>query len=228
MENTTYNNIEKITDEAPGNIERKELETLIIASIETLKRQKMKCGIDEVRKLVQDSLEENISLESFDKTLQHLIDNDSIKSNSVSNRVCLSIPKNNTCKDAVNIKEELQSFKNELIEEFNRLTQAFFEEINSLKSDVLTTDATIDKNSSYISSLREEIEYLREENRAKTLIIKQLTEIKITVNHTNVLVTYNENSKDKATQNSDNVIDKTIQNNTKKYFFKKRKIQAKI
>ena len=93
MENTTYSNIEKITDEAPRNIEHKELETLIIASIETLKQQKMKCRIDEVRKLVQDSLEENISLESFGKTLQHLIDNNSVKSNSVSNRVCLSTPK---------------------------------------------------------------------------------------------------------------------------------------
>ena len=30
----------------------------------------MKCGIDEARKLVQDYFEENISLESFDKTLQ--------------------------------------------------------------------------------------------------------------------------------------------------------------
>ena len=37
----------------------------------------MKCGIDEVLKLVQDSLEENISQESFDKTLQFLIDKDS-------------------------------------------------------------------------------------------------------------------------------------------------------
>ena len=90
MENTTYSNIEKITDEAPRNIEHKELETLIIASIETLKRQNVECGIDEVRKLVQDSFEENISLEGFEKTLQHLIDNDSLKSNSVSNRLCLS------------------------------------------------------------------------------------------------------------------------------------------
>ena len=65
------------------------METLTVASIETLKRQKMKCGIDEVRKLVQDSLEESISRESFDKTLQLLIDNDSGKSNSVSNRVSL-------------------------------------------------------------------------------------------------------------------------------------------
>ena len=61
-----------------------------------------------------------------------------------------------------------------------------------------------------IISLRKEIEYLREENRAKTLIIKQLTEIKATINPTNMLVTYNEKSTDKTTQNSDNVIDKTI------------------
>ena len=79
-----------------------------------------------------------------------------------------------------------------------------------LKSDALTTDAPTDKSSSHISSLREEIEYLREENRAKKLIIKQLTEIKTTVNPTNTLVTYNKNSTDKTTQNTDNVIDKTI------------------
>ena len=115
MENTTYNNMEKITEKAPRNIEHKELETLLVASIETLKRQKMQCGIDEVRKLVKDSLGENISRESFDKILQLLIDNDSIKLNSVSNRVCLSLQKNNTCKDAFSIKEELQSFKNELV-----------------------------------------------------------------------------------------------------------------
>ena len=67
MENTSYSNTEKITDKAPRNIEHKELETLVIASIETLKRQKMKCGIDEVRKLVQDSLEENIFLKVLKK-----------------------------------------------------------------------------------------------------------------------------------------------------------------
>ena len=38
MENTTYRNIEKITDKARRNIEQKELETLITASIETLKQ----------------------------------------------------------------------------------------------------------------------------------------------------------------------------------------------
>ena len=139
---------------------------------------------DELRKLVQDCLEEKIFQESFDKTLQLLIDNNSVKSNSVSNRVSLSIPKNDTFRDVFNIKEELKSFKNELVEECNRLTQGFLAEKGSLKSDVLTTDAPTDKRSSYISSLREEIEYFREENRTKTLIIKQLTEIKTTVKPT--------------------------------------------
>ena len=87
-----------------------------------------------------------------------------------------------------------------------------------MKSDALTPDAPKNKHSYYIRSLREEIEYLREENRAKTLIIKQPTEIKTTVNPTNMLVTYNENSTDKTTQNSDSVKDTTIQNNNKEPF----------
>ena len=65
IESTTDSNTEKIT-EAPSVIEHEELETLV--SIEPLERQKTKCGIDEVLKLVRDSLEENISRESFDKT----------------------------------------------------------------------------------------------------------------------------------------------------------------
>ena len=54
------------------------------------------------------------------------------------------------------------------------------------------------------------------------LIIKQLTKIKVAINPTNTLVTYNENSTDKTIQNSDNVIDKTIQNNNKEPFKNKK------
>ena len=53
----------------------------------------MKCGIGEVLKLVQDSLEKNISCEIFDEIVQFRLDNDSVKVNSISNRVCLSILK---------------------------------------------------------------------------------------------------------------------------------------
>ena len=72
------------------------------------------------------------------------------------------------------------------------------------------------------------IEYHREENRDKTLIIKQLTEIKIKVNPTNTLGTYNENSTDKTNHNSNNVIDKIIQNNSNNVLFKHKEIQTKI
>ena len=57
--------------------------------------------------------------------------------------MCLSVPKNNTSRDAFNIKEELQFFKNELVKEFKCFTQAFFTEITLLKNDVLTPDASI-------------------------------------------------------------------------------------
>ena len=53
--------------------------------------------------------------------------------------------------------------------------------------------------------------------------------IKTTVNPTNTLVTYNENSADKTTQNSDNVINKIIQINDKEPFKNKnKKMQTKI
>ena len=80
---------------------------LIIASIETLKRRKMMCGIDEVFELVQDSLKE-IFLEKVLITSKVLIDNDSVKSNSVSNRVCLSITKNNTSQNTVSNRHFLR------------------------------------------------------------------------------------------------------------------------
>ena len=60
------------------------------------------------------------------------------------------------------------------------------------------------------------------------MIIKQLTEIKATINPTNTLVTYNENSVNKTTQNSDNVIDKTIKNNNKEPFKNKKNINKNL
>ena len=105
----------------------------------------MKCGIDEVLNLVQEIFEENISRESLISV-----------SISVSNRVCLFIPKNNTCRDFVclslpkdqqeqntdfrpsivtsdiDINEEFNKFKG-FFEEFRDFKTAFFTEINSYK-----------------------------------------------------------------------------------------------
>ena len=54
------------------------MKTLLVASIKTLKRPKIICLIDEIIKLVEDSLEESITREGVHKTLQFLIDNDSV------------------------------------------------------------------------------------------------------------------------------------------------------
>ena len=55
------------TEEIPNITDDKEIEVIIIASIETLKRQKSKCDKDEVFKLVKDTIEEN--LEKFSTKL---------------------------------------------------------------------------------------------------------------------------------------------------------------
>ena len=75
------------------NIDDKETDLLIIASIETLKHQNKNCGKGEVFAMVKDSLEEAIKLESFAKSLVLLQASNSIKCNIISNHTCLSIPK---------------------------------------------------------------------------------------------------------------------------------------
>ena len=62
MDETTNSNV---------NIDNKEIELFLIASIETLKRQNKKCGKDEVFTLVKDSFQEAITLESFEKSLYY-------------------------------------------------------------------------------------------------------------------------------------------------------------
>ena len=74
------------------NIDDKETKLLIIASIETFKRQNKNCCKDEVFALVKDSLEEAITMVSL-KSLGLLQVSHSIKYNIISNRTCLSIPK---------------------------------------------------------------------------------------------------------------------------------------
>ena len=93
---TTPNTRSNVADETRNshvNIDDKEIELLIIATTEALKRQNKKCGKDEVFALVNNSIEEAITMESFEKSLALLQASDSIKCNIISNRTCLSIPK---------------------------------------------------------------------------------------------------------------------------------------
>ena len=84
---------EESTQKNHGVINNKELELLIIATIQALKQSKKKTGNEEVFNLVQSSIEYDVSREQFDETLTTLVKDNSIKSNTVGNRVCLSLPK---------------------------------------------------------------------------------------------------------------------------------------
>ena len=60
-------------------MDHKEIELLIIASTERLQRQNKKWCRDEVFVLFKDSLEEAITMESFEKTLELLQASYSVK-----------------------------------------------------------------------------------------------------------------------------------------------------
>ena len=102
---------------------------LTIASIETLKRQKNKCGKDEVFKLVKDMIEENITREIFNKTLDCLIQSGSVKCSLISS---LSLRKYNAIENS-NLQGNFNNFKEDLIKDFDKLKKHFLLRLNHLK-----------------------------------------------------------------------------------------------
>ena len=109
---------------------------LIIGLIKTLKPQKSRCGKDEVFKLVKDSIEENITREIFDKTVESLIGSTSVKCSLISNRACLSLWKHNAIEDS-NLQRSFNNFKEDLIEDFHKLKKTFFAEVKWFKDKLL-------------------------------------------------------------------------------------------
>lgn len=81
----------------PSQLQRSNLDNqtlviiIIITTIQPLKRNNKKSKNKEVSNLEQVSLEYGISRELFDKILRALVQTCSIKSNTVENRLCLSI-----------------------------------------------------------------------------------------------------------------------------------------
>ena len=64
-------------------VEEEELEMLIIASIQTLKRGNKKCGNEEVFNLVKDSVDGVIKKEVFNNLSDILVQKESIKGNEI-------------------------------------------------------------------------------------------------------------------------------------------------
>ena len=68
-------------------VDNTELQTLILASIQTLKRNNKKCGTEEVFQLVLESLHSDIDKES--KILEFRIKNQKVKTRCYANKTCL-------------------------------------------------------------------------------------------------------------------------------------------
>ena len=69
------------------------METLIIASIETLKRNSKKCGKKEVLNFVQESVDSEVTKEHFEELLEKLIKCHSVQIKLIGTRTCLSLRK---------------------------------------------------------------------------------------------------------------------------------------
>ena len=180
----------------------KALETLIIASVRTLKRGNKKCGREEVSKLVNDTLCNEIWKDLFNETLDSLIENQFIKCNIISNRECLSLPKDSelhhrsiqstqedssvhehqnfcalsnseTNRKSFPFKEELEAFKAQIISEIKNLIH---KEISALK-EAITTHSNIDVVSGKAQTevfYQEQLRFINEELRNKDNLINSL------------------------------------------------------
>ena len=80
-------------EEVPHIIEETDLETLIVASIETLKRNNKKCGKEEVLHLVKESIDSEVTKEHIEELLDKLLKCHSVQIKLVGTRTCLSLPK---------------------------------------------------------------------------------------------------------------------------------------
>lgn len=171
-------------------IDSAKLETLIIATIQTLKRNNKKCGNDEVFDLVSESLVNQVEREFFDKELEVLIKDQKVKSSFYANRTCLSIPKelqvSMTEKD--DLKNDFDNFKNKMINEFDNLKSSFFQEVRSFKNQLLeehqsnsfhlrsSNDAISPILERLITQLRDEVVTLKNQLDRKDKIIDNLLE----------------------------------------------------
>ena len=76
-----------------NTVDNTELQTLILASIQFLKRNNKKCETEEVFQLVLESLESDIDNEYLIKKKKELlIKNQKVKKSCYASKTCLSIP----------------------------------------------------------------------------------------------------------------------------------------
>ena len=136
---------EVMDDVITPTTEHAEVELLIIASIQTLKRKKKRCDRAEVFALVKDSTnDDTVTKETFDKLLNQLINSNSVKLNTVGNRECLSLPTESNkrnqqhhIKNHFNVENCFKDLKSVITDEFESLKKSFLKEVIIFKNELL-------------------------------------------------------------------------------------------
>ena len=117
-------------------VEDRELEVL-------LKQGNKKCGKDEVFRLFRESVAD-VTIETFDRFLKLLIQNQSVRLNIVGNRECLSLLKENQ-KSKENdenqekpvLMEDIGNLRLEILEKFRNMESSFLTEVKCSKNEFL-------------------------------------------------------------------------------------------
>ena len=120
----------------------RDLETLIVASRETLKRNNKKCSKEEVLHLVRDFIDSEIIKDNYEALLDELIKCDSVQIKLVGIQTCLPLPKgvqqsesHKQCNESLRINVNGDSkFKDSVIEEFDALKSSFLANVDSFKT----------------------------------------------------------------------------------------------
>ena len=132
-------------DVITSTIENDKVELLITTSIQTMKRKNKRCGRDEVFELVKDSThDDTVTKETFDKFLNQLTNNNSVKLNTVGNQECLSLPtksnkkkRQNHIENYLNKENCFKNFKFVITDEFEWLKKSLLQEVIIFKNELL-------------------------------------------------------------------------------------------
>ena len=153
-----------------------ELTLVIITSIHTLKRNKKKCGRQEVHNLVKESVEFEISSEVFTEIINYLIEKKSVIVNTFRNHI--SLPKGNFQEiqtENEDIKEQFHQFKNDFLDEFNECKTKFLHKVKSFRDNILNTPPKNTGNQEQIITLLlDNITFLKDQRCQEGKVIESL------------------------------------------------------
>ena len=160
----------------PISVEEKELEMLIIASIQTLKRGNRKCGNEEVFNLVKDLVDGVIKKGVFKNLLDILVQKQFIKRNKIGNRECFSLPK-----EILQVSDKLTSGQKSV--DYSQATvqsSQLIEDTSQATAETLRSETFIQSNFKGALNLKVELENIKLQIIAeiKYLIFNEISSFK--------------------------------------------------